>query len=473
MDEELLSIVGEKLRYDYPIVPKREYLTTQKIPLIRQVYARAAKELYNQSKKEVSIIGYLKPIGKKITLNERKILESLGLDSESISKYALFAETSQIQSDVFVFAEPYKVENYFLPFECDLKRLGENQFYLLKYKPTYLKAEGLELDKPSLTYSGLIKELSNYSSFSPLSGKHIFRSLTFPYIGCSFCRNISDGFGVAQMSEDKVEALDILKEFHKSLSSEKLGVPFSDFGIVNLVGESDIKKVSDYRIRLKGRARSISWLNPCSEKESGLIKLSELKYHSSEPVFYKGGFRELRDNLDLRYSLLLYSIRQKNSVNEALWKKGIESATRVLGEYARTPSEKRVAYGIAVEPEKIPLLVGRTLSLSGAIGLDQDDSMRMLNEIVEQNLEEISLNISKEAKIRKETSELIDPNIIAKIVISKDTTRDGIVSAIKSATGWGEIKAGKFFSQMANEGHLLKKGGGYMLVDYSDFNLEG
>lgn len=474
MEEESLSIVGEKLRYDFPIVRRREYLTTQKIPIIRRIYEKAIRQLYDQTRGEVTVIGYLKPTKKQITQKEQKSLKDLKVDAEQVSKYALYAESSKIQSDVFVFAEPYKVENFFLPFECTLTRISENTFYLKRYKPTYLKAEGLELEKPNLNFSGILSQFSQYSHYSKNSGKHIFRSLAFPYIGCDFCKNISDGFGVSQMAEggSGKEALEVLLELHRSLNNDRLGVPFNDFGVVNLIGEKDMKKVSDYRTRLRGRAKSISWLNPCNEKEVGIIKLSEMKYFSSEPVFFKSAYRDLKNNLDLRYSLLLYGLRQKEQVKDSLWRQGIENATKVLGEYARTPREKKVVYGTAIDPEKIPLLVGRTLSLSNAISLDKTDSMHMLDEIVEQNLEEITLNLSKEAQVHIKTTETIDPKILAKIVLTEDKTQDGVIGAIKNATGWSEKRAGQFFSQMVNDGHLVTKEGKYTLVNYSDFNLD-
>ncbi|MGC9310663.1 MAG: hypothetical protein ACP5E4_02970 [Candidatus Aenigmatarchaeota archaeon] len=473
MDKDIISIIGERERYDIPVIPHKEYLTTQKIGLIRRIYERAVRELYDLSKSRVTVIGYLKPSKQKITLHEKKALQKEGIETDELSRYSIFAETSQIQTGITVFAEPYKVRDFFLPFECRLKRISDTSFYLESYRPTYLKAEGIELEKPSISFAEILKQLSGYSHMSVSEGKHVFRALTFPYIGCDFCSNISDGFGVTQFADpkEKSSVLEALQSLHQTLNNNRLGVPFSHFGILNLIGENDMRLIGEYRKKLRGRAHSVSWLNPCSEKEVKILKASEIKYYSDDEIFCKSSYRDLGKNLDLRYSLLMYSIRPKDYVNDGLWRRGIKCATKTLEGYAKTPAEKRIVYGTAIDPEKMPLLVGRTLSLSNAVGLESGDALTMLREIIGQNLDEITLNLSKEAKIREATTDAINPRIVAKIVMAEDKTDEGIAEAVREATGWTHKKAGQLFIQMVNEGHLVKKGDKYMLVDYSDFNL--
>jgi hypothetical protein len=476
MDPELLSIIGERKKYDYMIIPKKEHLTTQIIPLVRQIYKRTVKELYNSSKKEVTVIGYLESVKPKLKKSEQEKLKKMKIPLDSISKYSLFAETSHLQTNAFVLAEPQNIENNYLPAELLLERLSENLFYLKDSSPTYMKAEGLELEKPSLTYLQLIKHLSKYSHHSPNSGRHIFQSLTFPYIGCRFCKGIADGFGVAQFSStgEESQRLAELQKFQENLNCNQLGIPFNHFGILTLLGEKDIPKIETLRTKMKNEAQNISWINTCEDINSNILKLSEVKYCLQEPIFYENSYKEVKTDLDLRYSMLLYNLKPKEGIKETLWNRGMDTCFTMLKGYTKTLEEKKTLYGFIIDQKNMPLLVGRVLSLSSAVNLSEEDSLTMLKTVISRNIEEITDKISRRL-VSEEVYEEVDPKIIFSIATSEDKSFDGLINSLYASMGSAELDlkdCKRIVEWLINELYLIKKGNEYLYLGYTDFNIK-
>jgi len=472
MDTETISIVGKRKRYDYPIIPKKEYLTTQKIPIIREIYKKSTKDLHNPLKRDITTIGYLQTSRKRITQKEIKELKEIGVDISQINKYNFYAETSRIDTDIFVIAEPFKIKDSYLPLECKLIRLKDNVFYLKEVEPTYLKAEGLEIEKPTLNFSEILDTMLKYTQLGTV-GTHIVRALVFPYIGCNFIKYIADGFGISQLAENKKEdyILEGIKFLHNALNYGKLGIPFNHFGILNLLGEKNINKVNVIRKELTD-ASYLSWTTPCNEKEITTLKMSELKFYFNEPLFDSWVYEDLKNNLDLRYSLLLYGLKQKEPVDKDIYYKGYKKSVEILEKYIGKPKEKEVICDCIIPEEGFPKLIGRCLSALSSVGIDEEKIIPTLKDIITKDIENIADKLLEKAKVSIKSREEADPKILLNIIFSEDKSEEGIIEAISKTKDWSMKRSRAYFLQLLENGIIYKGNNEYLLTEQASYNLK-
>ena len=216
----------------------------------------------------------------------------------------------------------------------------------------------------------------------------------------------------------------------------------------------------------------ISWATPCNEKESNIIKLSELKFYLNEPIFEDWTYKDIQNSLDLKYSLLLFGLKHKKPVDENLFYEIYNNALKILEKYIDSPKEEYCIYNYIISPQHIPTLVGRCLSALSSTDIEKDDCVSILNDIVEKNIELVIDELLSKINIRPKSIEDIDPKIIFGIMTSKDKSEDGIIEAIHKITGWSEKRCKNFFIQLLKEGRLVKKDGKYVFPDYYNYNLK-
>ncbi|MBN2101722.1 MAG: hypothetical protein JW716_02525 [Candidatus Aenigmarchaeota archaeon] len=460
--EELIEEIGERrILFDYPIGKKSN--VSEKIPLVREIYQENISKLNHcQTNETIKVDGYLERNNNKIDINLLKKWEKAHDISfhAGCKIYNYYAESSFLDMQVFIVCNSSLTPSTEMPNELvltrlsglGLKSLDYKQYFLLKeFNPTVIKPPKTLPPFPLMPLKRIIKSFAEISTLSN-NDEHIVNSLISPYVGTNFTLK-TDGIGCSYVQDKGIS--DDLNIIHKALNNTEIGLPLSNFGIINFLKE-DLVNIERQRAR-NNKLRTISW-NMASDSIDNIIH-SEFKYNNDNEIIGIENVRDLDFNIQLQNSLLYYNIKDKK-INEKEFRAIHSDVLEKIYELYGSDRSNVLQY---MDEKNLDIHIGRMQSFFTAFF--QDDIDKIKKEIIDSTTrnfdsvlayEDTKHSYSENPEIASHRSEFEKKTYprVRLAFINANGDKNTFIEELGRLLGWSEKKALEEFTRLYNGGYI-------------------